>query len=123
MGHTISRAIFFNFILLILTLFCLNTLGYYEIQLPNFIKVNKILKLGNNFFTKNFFNGFATLLATPCTAPFVGSAITVAFTQSSLILFSIFVLMGFGMSLPYLLFVFILNQCLSFQNQVSGHCI
>ena len=81
----------------------MNTLGYYEIQLPNFIKVNKILKLGNNFFTKNFFNGFfATLLATPCTAPFVGSAITVAFTQSSLILFSIFVLMGFGMSLPYL---------------------
>ena len=102
-GMQFQEPYFLIFILLVLTLFCLNTLGYFEIQLPHFINGNKILYLGNNFFAKNFFNGFfATILATPCTAPFVGSAVTIAFTQQPLILFSIFISMGLGMSLPYL---------------------
>ena len=46
------------------------------------------------------------------TAPFCGSALTVAFTQNSVILFSIFILMGLGMSLPYLV-VSILPQSVS----------
>ena len=43
------------------------------------------------------------LMATPCSAPFVGTAITAAFTQSYIIGISIFLFMGIGMSLPYLL--------------------
>ena len=94
----------------ILSIFCINTSGLFEIQLPNFISHSKILNIGNSYFTKNFFNGFfATLLATPCTAPFVGSAITVAFTQSAYILFIIFTLMG----LEWVYHIF-LSQC--FQN-------
>ena len=42
-------------------------------------------------------------MATPCSAPFVGTAITAAFTQSSLISIMIFLFMGIGMSSPYLL--------------------
>ena len=103
-GMQFQEPYFLLLILLILTIFCINTFGFFEIDLPNFLKNNRIYNLGNNFFTKNFFNGFfATLLATPCTAPFVGSAITIAFTQSSTILFSIFIMMGLGMSIPYFL--------------------
>ena len=103
MGYAISRTIFFNIYIISSNFFCLNTLGIFQINLPNFFKNSNIYNLGNNFFTKNFFNGFfATLLATPCTAPFVGSALTIAFTQTSTILFIIFILMGIGMSLPYL---------------------
>ena len=102
-GMQFQEPYFLIYILLILTFFCLNTLGIFQINLPNFFKNSNIYNLGNNFFTKNFFNGFfATLLATPCTAPFVGSALTIAFTQTSTILFIIFILMGIGMSLPYL---------------------
>ena len=102
-GMQFQEPYFLIFILLVLTFFCLNTLGIFEINLPNVFKNSNIYNLGNNFFTKNFFNGFfATLLATPCTAPFVGSALTIAFTQTSTILFIIFILMGIGMSLPYL---------------------
>ena len=102
-GMQFQEPYFLIFILLVLTFFCLNTLGIFQINLPNFFKNSNIYNLGNNFFTKNFFNGFfATLLATPCTAPFVGSALTIAFTQTSTILFIIFILMGIGMSLPYL---------------------
>ncbi|MDC2979510.1 protein-disulfide reductase DsbD family protein [Pelagibacteraceae bacterium] len=102
-GMQFQEPYFLIFILLVLTFFCLNTLGIFEINLPNIFKNSNIYNIGNNFFTKNFFNGFfATLLATPCTAPFVGSALTIAFTQTSTILFIIFILMGIGMSLPYL---------------------
>ncbi len=112
-GMQFQEPYFLILILFILTFFCLNTFGIFEINLPNFIKNNNLYTLGNNFFTKNFFNGFfATLLATPCTAPFVGSALSVAFTQTSAILFIIFILMGFGMSLPYLA-VSILPQSVS----------
>jgi suppressor for copper-sensitivity B len=42
-------------------------------------------------------------MATPCSAPFVGTAITAAFTQNYLIGINIFLFMGIGMSSPYLL--------------------
>ena len=103
-GMQFQEPYFLIFILFVLTTFCFNTLGLFEVELPIFVRDSRILKLGNNFFTKNFFNGFfATLLATPCTAPFVGTAITVAFTQTSTILFLIFFFMGLGMSIPYIL--------------------
>ena len=103
-GMQFQDQYFLIFILLILTFFCLNTLGLFEIELPILIRQSKIFDKGSGFFTKNFFNGlFATLLATPCTAPFVGTAVTIAFTQTSFILFLVFLFMGLGMSIPYIL--------------------
>src|SRR5438128_11314390 len=52
----------------------------------------------------SFFQGiFATVLATPCTAPFLGTALGFAFTQSPAIILSMFVVIAAGMSAPYLL--------------------
>jgi thiol:disulfide interchange protein len=49
-----------------------------------------------------FFTGvFATLIATPCTAPFMATAIGVALTQPPLIAIAIFETLGFGLALPY----------------------
>ena len=54
--------------------------------------------------TGSFFNGvLATILATPCTAPFLGSALGFAFTQPGGVIFAVFVATGVGMALPYLL--------------------
>src|SRR5690606_26620632 len=52
--------------------------------------------------------------ATPCTAPFMGAALGYALTQSTLVIFSVFVALGLGLSLPYLLFAFFpsLTRCL-----------
>ena len=103
-GMQFQEQYFLIFILMVLSLFCLNTLGIFEIELPVFLRNSKIFNTGNNFISKNFFNGFfATLMATPCTAPFVGTAITIAFTQDPLILFLIFFFMGLGMSMPYII--------------------
>jgi thiol:disulfide interchange protein DsbD len=51
-----------------------------------------------------FFQGiFATLLATPCTAPFLGTALGFAFTQSAFVILLAFIAIAAGMSAPYLL--------------------
>ncbi len=106
-GMQFQEPYFLMFILIIISMFFLNTLGLFQINLPGFLFSSKILNLGNNFYSKNFFNGFfATLLATPCSAPYLGTAVTAAFTQSTTYLFLIFLFMGIGMSLPYLVIAF-----------------
>ncbi len=106
-GMQFQEPYFLMFILIIISMFFLNTLGLIQINLPGFLSSSKILNSGNNFYTKNFFNGFfATLLATPCSAPYLGTAVTAAFTQSTTYLFLIFFFMGIGMSLPYLIIAF-----------------
>lgn len=52
----------------------------------------------------SFFTGvLATIVATPCTAPFMGGAIGYALTQPTPALMAVFLSLGFGLALPYLL--------------------
>lgn len=51
-----------------------------------------------------FFTGvLATVVATPCTAPFMGAAIGYAFSQPAVAVFAILLSLGFGFALPMLL--------------------
>jgi thiol:disulfide interchange protein/DsbC/DsbD-like thiol-disulfide interchange protein len=55
-------------------------------------------------YAASFWEGvFATILATPCTAPFLGTALGFAFAQPWWIILLIFTTVAFGMALPYLL--------------------
>lgn len=64
----------------------------------------RIATSGGNGLAGHFSQGaFATLLATPCTAPFLGAAIAWALTASLPVLWLLFLLMGVGMSLPWLM--------------------
>ena len=99
-GMQFQNSYFLIFITLVMFLFMMNMFGQFEIFLPSQLNNLSILDNSNNKYIKDFFNGFfATLMATPCSAPFVGSAITAAFTQSYTIGISIFLFMGIGMSL------------------------
>ena len=56
----------------------------------------------------SFFTGvLASVVASPCTAPFMGAALGFAFTQTMPVALTVFVALGFGMALPLLLFSFI----------------
>ena len=56
----------------------------------------------------SFFTGvLATLVATPCTAPFMAPALGFALTQPALLGLVIFAALGFGLALPYLLISFL----------------
>ena len=57
-----------------------------------------------NGLTGSFFTGvLATLVATPCTAPFMGAAMGYALTQPAALGMSVFIALGFGLAMPYLL--------------------
>jgi thiol:disulfide interchange protein len=52
----------------------------------------------------SFFTGvLATVVATPCTAPFMGTAVGFALGQPALVALSIFTALGIGLALPYVL--------------------
>ena len=55
-----------------------------------------------------FFTGvLAVVVATPCTAPFMGTALGYAMTQSALTALSVFAVLGLGLALPFLLIGFV----------------
>jgi thiol:disulfide interchange protein DsbD len=54
-----------------------------------------------------FFTGIlAVVVAAPCTAPFMGAAMGFAFTQSPAITLAIFLALGLGLALPWVIFSF-----------------
>ncbi len=90
--------------MVLLFVFALNLVGVFEIYLPGKINAGLAEASGREGYPGAFFHGvLATLLATPCTAPFLGPALGFAFSQSAAVVFAIFAAIAFGMSLPYIL--------------------
>jgi suppressor for copper-sensitivity B len=102
-GVQFQQPVFLTCLILLLTLFAANMWGLFEMQLPrwfadNLHNASYHPKLAGDFTT----GAFATLLATPCSAPFLGTAVGFALASSSLNILIIFAALGFGMILPYL---------------------
>lgn len=56
----------------------------------------------------DFFTGvLAVVVASPCTAPFMGTALAFAFTASPAIAILVFLMLGLGLALPFLLIGFV----------------
>ena len=88
--------------LLVVFVFALNLLGVFELWLPGSGKL--VALSGREGYAGAFLHGmFATLLATPCTAPFLGSALAFAFAQSAPVTLAMFASIAAGMSTPYVL--------------------
>jgi thiol:disulfide interchange protein DsbD len=53
-------------------------------------------------FTGSFFTGvLAVVVATPCTAPFMGAAVGYALTQTAAVVFAVFTALALGLAAPY----------------------
>jgi suppressor for copper-sensitivity B len=108
-GLQFQNPYFLIFLVLILTGFIANLTGIFEINFDVFLAnfLNKKIASGEksrNIFIPNFLSGvLAVLLATPCSAPFLGSAISFALAQESSIIFLIFICIGIGFALPYII--------------------
>jgi len=80
----------------------LNLSGFFEIG-------TRMMGLGESLVQREGYSGsfltgvLATIVAAPCTAPFMASAIGFALTQSNLVALTIFAALGLGMAAPYLL--------------------
>ncbi len=88
----------------VVLVFALNLFGVFEISLPQSAARGLLNASGAEGNAGSFFQGvFATVLATPCTAPFLGTALGFAFTQSAGVILAMFVAIAAGMSAPYFL--------------------
>lgn len=82
-------------------LFAASFFEWLPIDLPNSI-VNVACRRSGGPMMEAFLTGvFATLLATPCSAPFVGTAVGFALARGPTEIFAIFLCLGLGMALPY----------------------
>jgi suppressor for copper-sensitivity B len=106
-GIQFQQPIFLFFLIFILIIFSMNLFGKIQFNLPNKFNtnINKYLAKKSNGVA--FFEGaLATLLATPCSAPFLGTAVSFALSSNFYITLLIFIFLGIGMSLPYFIFIF-----------------
>ncbi len=83
-----------------LFLLALNLFGVFEIG-ESLTRINWVKHHG---LSASFLSGMlVTIVATPCTAPFMGAALGFALTQTTIVSFIVFFALGFGLALPYLL--------------------
>lgn len=102
-GIQFQSPIFISFMVLVTALFTVNMLGLFEIQLPSSMQTWLASKGGHSYVGHYLQGMFATLLATPCSAPFLGTAVAFALGASVWQLFIIFTALGLGMALPWIM--------------------
>lgn len=102
-GIQFQSPYFITFMIVVTALFTANMLGLFEIQLPSSMQTWLATKGGNSYLGHYLQGMFATLLATPCSAPFLGTAVAFALGASAWQLFAVFTALGMGMALPWLL--------------------
>ncbi|MGR5519973.1 protein-disulfide reductase DsbD family protein [Vibrio sp. PNB22_4_2] len=94
---------FLGLMLLVTGLFGANMLGLFEIRLSSGTNTWLASKGDNSLFGHYVQGMFATLLATPCSAPFLGTAVAFALGADVVTLFAIFTALALGMALPWIL--------------------
>jgi thiol:disulfide interchange protein DsbD len=101
-GFQLQSPIFVAMTIIVLFILSLNLFGLFEFKTPLGKKLGtKELKRG---FTGDFLSGvFATILSTPCSAPFLGSALTFAFTTTNINSFIVFTMIGIGLAFPFIM--------------------
>ena len=104
-GEQFQRPEFGMALAAIVFAFALSMFGIWEVPIPGFAGSSTAIELSQRegpagAFTKGV---LATVLATPCSGPFLIPALTWALSQPTMTIFASFFAMGLGMASPYLL--------------------
>ena len=103
-GMQFQSAGFIAFMVVILTAFAMSFFGVFEVWIPGSATTRMDFTSRKQGFAGAFFTGaLLVLLSTPCSAPFLGTAMGFAFTTTTPVLFLFFTAAGLGLALPYLL--------------------
>jgi len=99
-GFQFQSPVFVMVVALILLILALNLFGVFEFTLPSICSLTQT----QGGYQASFLSGIlTTIVATPCTAPFMGTALTVAISQPNIVGFGIFTFLGLGLALPFVL--------------------
>ena len=103
-GVQFQQPIFVIGLVSILTIFAASLFGFFEFRLPYLFSSIGSMKPHQESLVGSFFEGsLVTILATPCTAPLVGTALAFSLSRGSFEIISVFSMMGLGLSFPFLL--------------------
>ncbi|HRQ61380.1 MAG TPA: thioredoxin family protein, partial [Alphaproteobacteria bacterium] len=105
-GFQLQNPAVITMLIYLLFVIGLNLMGFFEVsaRFANFGgRLTGSEGVGGSFFT----GVLATIVATPCTAPFMGAAIGFALTQNAAVSLLVFAFLGLGLALPYLALSFI----------------
>lgn len=100
-GFQLQSPAFVVFLAALFLLVALNLFGVFEVGQSLTAAAN--LTAGGGGLAKSFWSGaLATIVATPCTAPFMGSAMGFAISEPAWSTLLVFSALGLGMAAPYL---------------------
>lgn len=101
-GFQFQQPGFIAAICIVLVVFALNLFGVFEFLVPT----GSLAELGSGASgpRRSFFEGLlAVALATPCSAPFLGTAVGFALASSTATIFAVFGAIGVGLAAPFVL--------------------
>jgi thiol:disulfide interchange protein DsbD len=101
-GFQLQSPAFILIMMMVLFILSLNLFGLFEFITPGGKTLgSQEVKdgLGGDFFS----GVLTTILSTPCSAPFLGTALTFAFTTTTFNIFLMFFFIGLGLSSPFLM--------------------
>jgi suppressor for copper-sensitivity B len=105
-GIQFQQPVFLGVLAALCLIFAANLWGWFEVPLPALagdLALAADRRTVRHKMLGAFLTGvFATILATPCSAPFVGTAIGFALSRGTGDIFAIFLAMALGLALPYL---------------------
>jgi len=106
-GMQFQQPLFLLLMMVVCLAFAANLWGLYTLPQPRFagtLALAADARAAERPYMRAFLTGvFATLLATPCSAPFVGTAISFALARDTQEIVVIFLAMGLGLATPYIL--------------------
>ena len=101
-GVQFQNPVFLAAVVVLIALFASSLAGTWEAALPQ--RWTTSMAQGRAGLAGDFAAGaFAALLATPCTAPFLGTAVAYAFGAGPTATLAVFAMLGLGLAMPYLL--------------------
>ena len=101
-GFHLQSPVFLTFLALLFTFMSFYLLNFISLPAPKVSLFFKEEKLFSHFMT----GVLSTTAASPCTVPFMASAVGFAFSRSYIEIFTIFFFLGLGLSSPYLILSF-----------------
>lgn len=102
-GIQFQQPLFLVFMVVLVTLFAANLWGLFEVPLPRVLADALGGREGGGLGGQFATGAFATLLATPCSAPFLGTAVGFALSRGPGEIVAVFLALGIGLASPYLL--------------------
>lgn len=101
-GIQFQQPVFLGVMALVLGLFTLSLFDKLVLPVPQFAA--RLSRTANGPYINDFLSGMlATLLATPCSAPFVGTAVSFAFSAPDEVMVGTLMVMGLGLASPWLM--------------------